>query len=130
LRGLFTAQQPTEGGFDRRLRTADRRQRLVLFPASAKGLVQDHEFVGCGQLGSRVLVLQESFGIMVNYLSDIGTIESNHEAFVNDGTVMRSADVDALLAAEHISAPNSGQPESQEATGASAIESHELKFSK
>jgi hypothetical protein len=27
---------------------------------------------------------------------------------------MRSADVDALLAAEHIPAPNSGQPESQE----------------
>jgi len=43
---------PTEGGFDRRLRTADRRQRLVLFPASAKGLVQDHEFVGCSLLGS------------------------------------------------------------------------------
>src|SRR5712672_4585712 len=45
--------------------------------------------------------IQESFGIMVNYLYDIETIESNHEAFVNDGTVMRSADVDALLAAEH-----------------------------
>jgi malonyl-CoA decarboxylase len=44
--------------------------------------------------------IQESFGIMVNYLYDIETIESNHEAFVNDGTVMRSADVDALLAAE------------------------------
>jgi malonyl-CoA decarboxylase len=51
--------------------------------------------------------IQESFGIMVNYLYDIETIESNHEAFVNDGTVMRSADVDALLAAEHISAPSS-----------------------
>src|SRR6202011_5022902 len=36
-------------------------------------------------------------GIMVNYLYDLETIESNHEAFVNDGTVMRSADVDALL---------------------------------
>jgi malonyl-CoA decarboxylase len=51
--------------------------------------------------------IQESFGIMVNYLYDIETIESNHEAFVNDGTVMRSADIDALLAAEHISAPSS-----------------------
>ncbi|WP_283805885.1 malonyl-CoA decarboxylase family protein [Bradyrhizobium sp. ARR65] len=50
--------------------------------------------------------IQESFGLMVNYLYDIETIESNHEAFVNDGTVMRSAEVDALLAAEHISAPN------------------------
>jgi len=74
--------------------------------------------------------IQESFGIMVNYLYDLETIESNHEAFVNDGTVMRSADVDAFLAAEHISAPNSGQPESQEATGASAVESHKLKCSK
>jgi malonyl-CoA decarboxylase len=57
--------------------------------------------------------IQESFGIMVNYLYDIETIESNHEAFVNDRTVMRSADVDALLAAENILAPNSGEPESQ-----------------
>src|SRR3979490_2364920 len=57
--------------------------------------------------------IQESFGIMVNYLYDIETIESNHEAFVNDGTVMRSAEVDALLAAEHISAPNSEQPETK-----------------
>ena len=72
--------------------------------------------------------IQESFGIMVNYLYDIATIESNHEAFVNDGIVMCSADVDALLA-EHILAPNSGQPETQEATGGSALESHELKLS-
>jgi malonyl-CoA decarboxylase len=41
--------------------------------------------------------IKESFGIMVNYLYDVSTIESNHEAFVNDGTVMRSAEVDALL---------------------------------
>jgi malonyl-CoA decarboxylase len=44
--------------------------------------------------------IQESFGIMVNYLYDVETIETNHEAFVNDGMVMRSADVDALLAAD------------------------------
>jgi malonyl-CoA decarboxylase len=44
--------------------------------------------------------IRESFGIMVNYLYDIETIESNHEAFVNDETVMRSADVDALLAVD------------------------------
>src|SRR4030088_2200273 len=80
--------------------------------------------------------IQESFGIMVSYLYDIETIESNHEAFVNDGTVMRSADVDALLAAEHISAPNSGQPESEEATGGlqsnftnSNVPSSQLKLS-
>ena len=51
--------------------------------------------------------IQELFGIMVNYLYDVETIESNHEAFVNDGTVMRSADVDALLAADPVSTPNS-----------------------
>jgi malonyl-CoA decarboxylase len=50
--------------------------------------------------------IEESFGIMVNYLYDVATIESNHEAFVNDGTVMRSAEVDALLAADAVSAPN------------------------
>jgi malonyl-CoA decarboxylase len=50
--------------------------------------------------------IQESFGIMVNYLYDVETIESNHEAFVNDGTVMRSAEVDALLAMGHVQAAN------------------------
>jgi malonyl-CoA decarboxylase len=51
--------------------------------------------------------IQESFGIMVNYLYDLETIESNHEAFVNDGAVVHSAEVDALLL-EHAPAPNSG----------------------
>jgi malonyl-CoA decarboxylase len=44
----------------------------------------------------------------VNYLYDVATIESNHEAFVNDGTVMRAAEVDALLAADPVSTPNQG----------------------
>jgi malonyl-CoA decarboxylase len=52
--------------------------------------------------------IQESFGIMVNYLYDVETIESNHEAFVNDGIVMRSAEVGALLAAGPASASNPG----------------------
>jgi malonyl-CoA decarboxylase len=43
--------------------------------------------------------IQESYGIMVNYLYDPETIEANHEAFAQDGTVVRSPDVDALLAA-------------------------------
>jgi malonyl-CoA decarboxylase len=50
--------------------------------------------------------VRESFGVMVNYLYDLETIESNHEAFVNDGAVVRSAEVDALLS-EHAAAPNS-----------------------
>ena len=41
--------------------------------------------------------IQESFGIMVNYLYDRDTINDNHEAFVRDGTIVRSPDVDALL---------------------------------
>jgi malonyl-CoA decarboxylase len=41
--------------------------------------------------------IQESFGIMVNYLYDHDSIEDNHEAFVRDGTVVRSDDVEALL---------------------------------
>ena len=43
--------------------------------------------------------IQESFGIMVNYLYDHDSIEDNHEAFVRDGTIVRSPDVDALLEA-------------------------------
>jgi malonyl-CoA decarboxylase len=41
--------------------------------------------------------IEESFGIMVNYLYDHDTIEDNHEAFVRDGTIVRSWDVDRLL---------------------------------
>jgi malonyl-CoA decarboxylase len=43
--------------------------------------------------------IQESFGIMVNYLYDHDSIEDNHEAFVRDGTIVRSPDVDALIEA-------------------------------
>jgi malonyl-CoA decarboxylase len=46
--------------------------------------------------------LQESYGIMVNYLYDPDLIEANHEAFAQDGTVARSADVDALMVAEPV----------------------------
>ena len=53
--------------------------------------------------------VRESFGVMVNYLYDLETIESNHEAFVNDGAVVRSAEVDALLA-EHAPGPKSDSP--------------------
>ncbi len=42
--------------------------------------------------------LQESWGIMVNYLYDLDFIEANHEAFVRDGRVARSHAVDALMA--------------------------------
>ncbi len=41
--------------------------------------------------------IEESYGIMVNYLYDPEQIEANHEAFVR-GVVVRSAAVDVLLA--------------------------------
>ncbi|WP_314962461.1 malonyl-CoA decarboxylase [Bradyrhizobium cosmicum] len=41
--------------------------------------------------------IEESFGIMVNYLYDHDSIEENHEAFARDGRIVRSAAVDALL---------------------------------
>ena len=43
--------------------------------------------------------LHESFGIMVNYLYDPGSIEANHEAFINTGHVARSSSVDGLATA-------------------------------
>jgi malonyl-CoA decarboxylase len=42
--------------------------------------------------------IKESYGVMVNYLYDLPSIEANHEAFVRDRTVARSAEVAALLA--------------------------------
>jgi malonyl-CoA decarboxylase len=42
--------------------------------------------------------INESYGIMVNYLYDLPTIEANHEMFVRDATVVRSPSVDALIA--------------------------------
>ena len=41
--------------------------------------------------------IQESFGIMVNYLYDHDSIEDNHERFVRDGIIARSPDVETLL---------------------------------
>jgi malonyl-CoA decarboxylase len=43
--------------------------------------------------------IQESFGVMVNYLYDHDSIEDNHEAFARDGTIVRSPEVDALMQA-------------------------------
>jgi malonyl-CoA decarboxylase len=41
--------------------------------------------------------MAESYGIMVNYVYDLASIEANHEAFVRDGIIARSDAVDALL---------------------------------
>ncbi|HBK07065.1 MAG TPA: Malonyl-CoA decarboxylase [Acetobacteraceae bacterium] len=54
--------------------------------------------------------IQESYGIMVNYLYDPDQIEANHEAFVR-GAVVRSAAVDALIGAEVLpAAPRAEAP--------------------
>jgi len=41
--------------------------------------------------------LTESYGLMVNYLYDIASIEANHEAFIRDNAIIRSPEIDALL---------------------------------
>ena len=52
--------------------------------------------------------IEESFGIMVNYLYDPEAIEANHETFAREGMVVRSATVDALLTG-HESTNGKGQ---------------------
>jgi malonyl-CoA decarboxylase len=41
--------------------------------------------------------IEESYGIMVNYLYDPKTIEANHEAFAHDGMVVCLPEVNALI---------------------------------
>ncbi|MXN65816.1 MCD, Malonyl-CoA decarboxylase MCD [Stappia sp. GBMRC 2046] len=43
--------------------------------------------------------VRQSFGVMVNYLYDLGDIEKNHEAFAAHGTVATSSSVSRLLKA-------------------------------
>jgi malonyl-CoA decarboxylase len=49
-----------------------------------------------GDIAPRAIA--ESFGIMVNYLYDHDSIEDNHEHFVRGDAIVRSHDVDTLLA--------------------------------
>jgi malonyl-CoA decarboxylase len=53
--------------------------------------------------------MAESFGIMVNYLYDLATIEANHEAFVKDRVVARSDAVDAMFLEEPMKKPAKGR---------------------
>jgi malonyl-CoA decarboxylase len=53
--------------------------------------------------------INESYGIMVNYLYDPEQIEANHEAFVH-GIIVRSAAVDTLLGSPATPAPTSKSP--------------------
>lgn len=41
--------------------------------------------------------MEESYGLMVNYLYDIDTIEANHEKFVREGKIAVSAEVTRIL---------------------------------
>jgi malonyl-CoA decarboxylase len=56
--------------------------------------------------------IAESFGLMVNYLYDPDAIEANHEAFVRDGTVVRSPSIDTLLATAPTPAGGAQRPRS------------------
>src|SRR3981189_2021937 len=55
--------------------------------------------------------IEESFGIMVNYLYDHDSIENNHEAFVRDGTIVRSPEVDTLLETDPMRGARTGAAE-------------------
>jgi malonyl-CoA decarboxylase len=41
--------------------------------------------------------MAESFGLMVNYLYDVATIEANHEKFVSEGKIALSPEVERIL---------------------------------
>jgi malonyl-CoA decarboxylase len=56
--------------------------------------------------------IKESYGIMVNYLYDPRTIEANHEAFVREGVVARSAEVESLLSSPAASPERRGRARS------------------
>ncbi len=53
--------------------------------------------------------MQESFGVMVNYLYDPDTIEDNHETYAKGGAVVRSAAVAALLPPALVLAGQTGE---------------------
>lgn len=54
--------------------------------------------------------MAESWGIMVNYLYDLATIEANHEVFVRDKTIVRSEAVDAMLHNQPTTQPSPQRP--------------------
>ena len=47
--------------------------------------------------------LRQSHGIMVNYLYELKDIESNHEAYINEGVIAASKTVRSLLKSTDIS---------------------------
>jgi len=54
--------------------------------------------------------IERSYGLMVNYLYDLASVEANHEAYINEGVVVASNQVTKLLrgkpvAEEHPPAP-------------------------
>jgi malonyl-CoA decarboxylase len=54
--------------------------------------------------------MAESYGIMVNYLYDLATIEANHEAFVRDQVIARSDLVQAMLQEDEVAASPPQRP--------------------
>lgn len=54
--------------------------------------------------------MAESWGIMVNYLYDLTTIEANHEVFVRDNIIVRSDAVDAMLHPQPLNQPTQQRP--------------------
>jgi hypothetical protein len=79
------------------------RRRLIMSDPSRRGTDRASRLAraaafsgGSGKVCPADRGIQESFGIMVNYLYDHDSIEENHKAFLR-GTIVRSQEVDALM---------------------------------
>ncbi len=59
--------------------------------------------------------IDRSHGLMVNYLYDLGSVEANHEAYVNDGVIVASNQVTKLLRGKPIA--ETTKPAPKETTG-------------
>jgi malonyl-CoA decarboxylase len=62
-------------------------------------------------LGDRSLhALNDAAGLMVNYLYDLDAIETNHEAFANDGVISASSAVRKMLKSDIKARIEAGEP--------------------
>ncbi len=54
--------------------------------------------------------IERSYGLMVNYLYDLASVEANHEAYVNDGVIVASNQVTKLLRGKPVAEEQSPIP--------------------
>jgi malonyl-CoA decarboxylase len=54
--------------------------------------------------------IEKSYGLMVNYLYDLSSVDANHEAYVNDGVIVASNQVTKLLRGKPVAEEHSPAP--------------------